>query len=425
MSSGASPYGRAGSRPFTIGAESIREGLVALAVASGFFVMYEPAPYDLLFMIAIAVFIATGVTLPRMLLPFLLLVALYQIGAMLTLTLVLDRADTRKWTIVGVFLAGTGVFYSLLLSHRTAIRARLIANAWVFAGAIGGALAIVGYFHLIPGSESLLIFGRAKATFKDPNVFAPYLIFPALVLMQRLYGAHSLRNAVYALAPLGLIMSGIFLSFSRGSWGHLVASAIVMTALSVLTAATPARRARIVLICGAAILGAVLLIAVLLTIPSVSSLFAERASLEQNYDVGKYGRFGRHIAGAHLALESPFGIGIFQFARIFGADVHNTYLNAFMSYGWLGGLALPTLVVVTAIYGGRYVLAPTPWRPIFICTYSTWIVLMMEAWVIDVDHWRHQWALLGMTWGFIAATELARRRDQAIDLRHPLRRHAR
>lgn len=398
-------------RGFTIGAEQLREGLVALAVASSFFVMYEPAPYDLLFLLAIVLFIATGVTLPRMLLPFLLMVALYQIGAILTLTLVLDRANTQKWTVVGLFLAGTGVFYSLLLAQRTEIRARLIANAWVFAGAIGGGLAIVGYFHLAPGADSLLIFGRAKATFKDPNVYAPYLVFPALVLIQRLYDAYDMRRVLYALIPLGLIMSGIFLSFSRGSWGHLIASAGIMTALTILAAPTPSRRARIVLICGAAMLGAALLIAVLLSLPSVSSLFAERASLEQNYDVGKYGRFGRHIAGAHLALVEPMGIGIFQFARIFGADVHNSYLNAFMSYGWLGGVALPTLVLVTAIYGARYVLAPTPWRPIFICTYSTWIVLMMEAWVIDVDHWRHQWALLGMTWGFIAAT--AKLRAQA------------
>ncbi|GLK81042.1 O-antigen ligase family protein [Methylopila turkensis] len=398
-------YGAAAPRRrLVIRAETLREGLVALAVVSGFFVMYEPAPYDLLFIVAIGLFAATGLTLPRMLLPFLLLVILYQLGAVLTLTLVLDRANTMKWTVVGVFLAGTGVFYALFLAERTGIRARLIANAWVIAGACGGALAIVGYFHLAPGSDKLLIFGRAKATFKDPNVFAPYLIFPALILIQRLYATDHLKRAAFMLVPLGLIMSGIFLSFSRGSWGHLIASAALMTGLTILASPTPARRARILLICGAAALGAALLIAVLLSMPSVSSLFAERASLEQNYDVGRYGRFARHIAGAQLAFDKPFGIGIYQFAKIFGADVHNTYLNAFMSYGWLGGLALPTLVILTFVYCVRYVLAPAPWRPIFICAFSTWAVLMMEAWVIDVDHWRHQWALLGMCWGFIVAT---------------------
>lgn len=404
-------------RRLTIGAEGLREGVVGLAVLSSFFVMYEPAPYDLLFMLAIVLFVATGLKLPRALLPFVALVALYQIGAILTLPLVLGFANTMKWTVVGVFLAATGVFYALLLAERTEIRARLIANAWVIAGAIGGLLAIVGYFHLAPGSDKLLIYGRAKATFKDPNVFAPYLIFPALILIQRLYAADGWKRIAFIVAPLGLIMSGVFLSFSRGSWGHLVASAVIMTALTILAAPTPARRARIVLICGAAALAAALLIAVLLSMPSVSSLFAERASLEQNYDVGRYGRFGRHVAGAQLALVEPMGIGIYQFAKIFGADVHNTYLNAFMSYGWIGGIALPTLVILTAVFATRHVLSPTPWRPIFICVYSTWTVLMLEAWIIDVDHWRHQWALLGMMWGLTAATSAYERGAREPPLR--------
>lgn len=391
-------------RPLTVGVETLREGLVALAVLTSFVVMFEPAPYDLLFVLAIVLFSLTGLTLPRTLLPFVTLVALYQLGAVLTLSLVISRPDTLKWTVVGVFLAVTGVFYALLLADRTEIRARLIANAWVVAAFFGGALAIIGYFHLGPGSDKFLLYGRAKGAFKDPNVYAPYLIFPALILIQRLYAADRLRQLIFILIPLGVIVSGIFLSFSRGSWGHLIASAALMTGLTILSSPTPARRARILLICCGAAVCATLLILVLLSLPSVSNLFAERASLEQGYDVGRYGRFGRHLLGAQIALVQPLGIGIYEFARLFGSDVHNTYLNAFLSYGWLGGISLIALVIVTAIYGGRYVLSPTPWRPIFICAYSTWLVLMMEAWVIDVDHWRHQWALLGVTWGLIAAT---------------------
>jgi hypothetical protein len=405
-------------RSLTISAEGQREGLVWLATASGFFVMYEPAPYDLIFILAIIAFACTGLKLPRALLPFVLLVLLYQVGAVLTLTLVYDRADTQKWTTVGIFLAGVGVFHALLLSERTEIRAKLIANAWVISGVIAGALAIVGYFHLAPFSDRLLVYSRAKATFKDPNVFAPYMIFPALVLIQRLYSSDFKRSLV-TLAPLGLIVAGIFLSFSRGSWGHLVASAAMMTALTILVAPTPAQRSRILLTCIAAALLSAVAIAILISLPSVGSLFAERASLEQNYDTEVGGRFANHVLGFRLALDKPMGIGIFQFAKRFGADVHNTYLNAFMSYGWLGGIAAPTLVLVTAGAGFRTVLTPTPWRPIYICTFSTWLVLMMEAWVIDVDHWRHQWALVGMMWGFIGAT-LAVQRQTAT--REALRR---
>ncbi|MFL1875451.1 O-antigen ligase family protein [Hansschlegelia beijingensis] len=403
MSDAGALPGRSARRPLTIRAETLREGVVWLAIASSFFVMFEPAAYDLLMVVAIVLFIGTGLKLPRALLPFLLLVILYQLGAVLTLTLVFDRADTQIWTTIGVFLAATGCFYSLFLAERTEIRARLIANAWVIAGVASGLLAIVGYFHLVPFADSLLRYNRAKGAFKDPNVFAPHLIFPALILIQRLY-ASDLKKSLLLVLPLGIIVAGVLLSFSRGSWGHLIASAALMTGLTVLTAPSPAARARILVTCVVATGLAALFLVILIQLPTVGSLFEQRASLEQSYDVEHGGRFANYVRGFRLALEKPFGIGIFQFSRRFGADVHNTYLNGFMSYGWLGGVSLAVLTLLTLFSGARYVLTPTPWRPVFICTFSTWVVLMIEAAVIDVDHWRHQWALLGMMWGFIAAT---------------------
>lgn len=401
-------------RRLVVTPDLIREGLVWIAVVSSFFVMFEPATYDLVLVGAAVLFVFTGLKLPRLLLPFLLLVVLYQLGAVITLTKVYSRPDTLKWTIVGIFLAITGCFYALFLVERTEARAKLITNAWVIAGAIGGTLAIVGYFHLAPFSDRLLLFGRAKGAFKDPNVYAPHLIFPALILIQRLY-VSDFKRSLLTLVPLGLIVAGILLSFSRGSWGHLVASAAMMTALTVLVAPSPGKRARILVTCFAAILAAVILIIGMLQLPTVASLFEERASLEQNYDVGHGGRFSNHVLGWRMALDEPFGIGIFQFAVRVGADVHNTYLNGFLSYGWLGGISLIVLTLLTLVYGFRYVLAPAPWRPIFICTFSTWTVLMVEAAVIDIDHWRHQWALLGMTWGFIAATAALERRRRRTD----------
>ncbi|WP_245479478.1 O-antigen ligase family protein [Hansschlegelia zhihuaiae] len=399
-------------RRFRLTTEDVREGIVWLAVATSFFVMFEPAAYDLLIVGSLVLFAFTGLKLPRTLLPFLLLVILYQLGAVVTLNKVFDRPDTLKWTIVGIFLAATGVFFALFLAERTEERARLIANAWLVAGVISGGLAIIGYFHLVPFSDKLLLFSRAKGAFKDPNVYAPHLIFPALVLIQRLYSSDLKRSLIW-LALLGAVMAGVFLSFSRGSWGHLIASAAVMTTFTILVAPSPGSRARILVTCIAAAGAGALLIIGLLQIPAVGDLFAERASLEQNYDVGHGGRFSNHVIGWRIALDQPLGIGIFQFGKVVGADVHNTYLNGFLSYGWLGGISLIVMTALTLVFGFRYVLVATPWRPVFICCFSTWMVLMVEAAVIDVDHWRHQWALLGMTWGFVAANAAWERRRAA------------
>ena len=77
----------------------------------------------------------------------------------------------------------------------------------------------------------------------------------------------------------------------------------------------------------------VALIAVLLSFDSIAEMFKQRASFDQSYDEGRFGRFGRHILGADMALDLPFGIGPLQFHNYFPEDTHNSYLNAFMSGG--------------------------------------------------------------------------------------------
>ena len=87
-------------------------------------------------------------------------------------------------------------------------------------------------------------------------------------------------------------------------------------------------------------------------------MFKQRASFDQSYDEGRFGRFGRHILGAEMALDLPFGIGPLQFNRYFPEDTHNSYLNAFMSGGWISGVCYPALVFVTVDHGLSLHLRP-------------------------------------------------------------------
>ncbi len=114
-------------------------------------------------------------------------------------------------------------------------------------------------------------------------------------------------------------------------------------AISFVTSRAPSERLRIALIAILGTLVALLLVAALLSIGQVAELFKERATLDQNYDLGHLGRFGRYILGFDLMLDRPLGIGPLQFSKsYFSEDPHNTFLNAFMSGGWLGGLAYLT-----------------------------------------------------------------------------------
>jgi hypothetical protein len=106
------------------------------------------------------------------------------------------------------------------------------------------------------------------------------------------------------------------------------------------------------------------------------------------------------VLGAVMALDLPFGIGPLQFNRC----PHNSYLNAFMSGGWLSGLCYPTLVLLTLLHGLRCVFVAAPWRPITIAVYAAFIGAASESVIIDGDNWRHYFLLLGMLWGLIIAT---------------------
>ncbi len=169
---------------------------------------------------------------------------------------------------------------------------------------------------------------------------------------------------------------------------------------------------RVALLCIFGIGAAALVVMALLSFDTVSKVFAERASLEQSYDLGEFGRFNRHWLGFVLALSKPFGIGMLQFGPLYGEDTHNTYLNAFMSYGWLGGTTWPAIVVLTIVVGWRYCLAPSPWRPVFISIVSTYSFVVCEAWIIDIDHWRHVWLLFGLIWGLAIATARLERQER-------------
>jgi hypothetical protein len=163
-------------------------------------------------------------------------------------------------------------------------------------------------------------------------------------------------------------------------------------------------RVRIVLVVTVGIGVVAVLVAALLSLDQVADLFSQRATLEQSYDVGRYGRFGRYLLGAGLALEHPFGIGPLQFARFFPEDPHNTFLNSFMSGGWLAGFGYLTLSAVTVVLSTRFLFVPTPWQAIYQATYAAYLATVVESVIIDIDHWRHYFLIIGVLWGLMSAT---------------------
>ena len=232
-------------------------------------------------------------------------------------------------------------------------------------------------------------------------MFAAFLVLPGLLILQRMLAGR--RSAFLGGGILLLIvMGGLFLSFSRAAWGQFVFCAILLMALTFVTSRSASERFRIVAV---AIVGAVVaaaFVAVLLSVDQVAALFEERASLSQSYDAGHTGRFGRYFLAISMALDYPFGMGPLQFQ--FPEAPHNIYLNSFITGGWISGAAYLTLTLVTLVAGWRFILVATPWQPTYLAVYAAFVGVAAESIIIDSDHWRHYFLIVGVLWGLMAVS---------------------
>jgi hypothetical protein len=384
---------------------AVQRLLVWLVAASGAIVFIEPSPYEIMTLGAAVLFCATGLRMRLVLVPLLLLLTLINLGYSISAIPFYDKPEVASWIATSWYMAVTVMFFAMVMSEDTTARLDMLRSGLVVGALVAAVSGIVGYLNLVPGGYDLLtLYGRARGTFKDPNVLGAFLILPALFALQSVVSDHfakACRNGV----AFGIMALAILLAFSRAAWGGLAITAAFMLALMILTSRTSAQRSRIVMIYVVAVVLLVLLIAVLLSFDSIAEMFKQRASFDQSYDEGRFGRFGRHILGADMALDLPFGIGPLQFHNYFPEDTHNSYLNAFMSGGWLSGLCYPTLIAVTVVMGFRHLLRPVPWQRIYLAVFAAFLGTVGEAFIIDTDHWRHFWMMLGTMWGMFATAQ--------------------
>jgi hypothetical protein len=352
---------------------------------------------------AAVLFFATGLRLRLAFMPLLLLVVLLNLGYSVGAISLFGDSEVFNWIMTSWYMAVTVIFLAMVIAEDTSARLEMLRGGLIVGAMIASVAAAAGYFNLVPGGHDLLtLYERARGTFKDPNVLGAFLILPALFTLQSVV-SEPLARAFRSAVAFGIIALAILLAFSRAAWGGLMLTSAFMLALMVLTSSSRAERSRIVAIAVLAVLAGAALIAVLLSFDSISEMFRQRASLEQSYDEGRFGRFGRHILGAQMALDLPFGIGPLQFHRYFPEDTHNSYLNAFMSGGWLSGICYPALILLTVVFGFRQLFVRVPWQRPYLAIYSAFLGTVGESFVIDTDHWRHFWMMLGAIWGMIAA----------------------
>jgi hypothetical protein len=399
--------------------ERLINAVLFVLICSSSFIVVEPAPYEAIFVLLCVVGVIGRMRVEPAVIPLMLLLLFWNLSGAVALIELIEDITLVKFIVISIYLSMTAVVFACLFAHDCVRRVELVRAGYIFAAVVVTIAGIIGYFKI--GGEALAAkltwAERATGTFKDPNLLGNWLVLPIVYLFQRmLVDRIRVTTAILTL----FLLFGLLLSFSRAAWGVLVFVSLATMAMMWLTAETTKFRMRIVTFTVIAAVVIAAAVAVMLSFEQIRDLMMTRLKVVQSYDAGPMGRFGRHIIGFLITFDHPIGLGAFEFARLYGEAAHNTFLKSFVTYGWLGGLSYLTMVVVTLWLAVRNMFVKTPWQQLFIPISITYVGLIGESFIIDIDHWRHFHLLTGLVWGLsIATARYKRHRAQAMSAAAP------
>lgn len=380
-----------------ISSGSLAALLVAGAMGTSSIVFSEPAIADVLMAgVIVGVPVLGAGVLGRVttanLALWLIIVAFGVFGT----TFSVSTANPLVHQLVTLYLALGAATLAAYVAQDPLPRFHLIMTFYTVGALIAAGAGILGYFTQ---SELLTNFGRARGTFKDPNVLGAAMV-PAMVYCLWAIFRQPPFRAIIAAGAAGVLAIALLLSFSRGAWAAAVVSLMIAAWLILVTSTKTKEIVRFAVLSGLGLLCLILALGALLRMDAVKSLFEQRASLNQSYDLGPEGRFGGQRKAIRLILDNPLGIGTHTFRTIkHPEEAHNVYLTTFMNAGWIGGLLYVISIIVTAIVGFRGVLSRGPLQGPFVIAAASFGGLAAEGLIIDSDHWRHFFILMGLVWG--------------------------
>jgi len=413
---------------WTISRSTALSLVLGLAILTSSIVFSEPAPVDVLmagFIVALCLLRdgRLGIFTIANLACWLPIIALSLIATSISP----DFETALKHQVVTLFLVLGAVAIAAFIANDPQPRATLVLNCYVVGVALACILAYIGYFKLLPGAYDLFTnYGRARGSFKDPNVFGAAAGPAIAYLVWLLLRLPSSKTLIPAL--LCLFMTPAFLiSFSRGAWISLAVSLAVIGFIAVTRTRRRSDRVRMVIYAVVGMVVVSITLVAVLQIPKVSDLMRERASLSQGYDEGPEGRFGGQKKAVGLIMENPvLGIGTHTFRDIHHhEEAHNVYLTMFLNGGWISGLLFISSVLLTFAIGLNGAMKMGALQGLFAVSTAALAGLIVEGLVIDVDHWRHFFIFLGLIWGLSdshSASSLTNQRAGDRDLTdHPSR----
>ncbi len=367
------------------------EALFVVAFVLLAVVRTNPAPVDLIFALLVVSTLSRGRPFARV--PPLIGVGLVLFG-ILSIASTINALDGRRALVFGsttVYLIVlalwlTGMFENAALTRR-ALKAYVLVAV---ASAIIGILALEVPF---PGRALFLYDSqRPMALFKDPNVFGPFLVPAAAIMLEELIRPRLLGwNARRSFLAFATLSAGVVFSFSRAGWLNLGIAIAVVVCVYAGRKRGLAATARSI---GAIALCALLGIGLLVSTGSLS--FLESRSHLINYDTQ---RFAAQSTALEHASTHVLGFGPGQSEVELNISTHSLYARVGYEQGLLGLALMIGILGATLLVAVELVARDSDLHGLgSAALLASWIGLLANSFFVDTLHWRHLWVVAAFIW---------------------------
>ena len=383
---------------------SVRTGLIWLMFSFSSLVFIEPAPFDgLLILIGVSFFLSGLRVAPFLSTPFFFLSG-YMVANIIATLFAPDPIACVKHMAVTFLLIFSWIFYASVIYDRPAHMYKIIFQGYITAAVIAVLLGLIGFLKVTPYYESFLLYGRVKGPFKDPNVFAPFLIPVVMYLIYQLENTKEKLKFYSKMMLLLFVAMGILMSFSRGALINLGLSCVLYAYFRFSTAKSKADTAGLVKIISMIVMAiAGIAIWAVITIDDVAQMFTVRAQLVQDYDQGSDGRFDAILNAVLVSIAHPLGIGPGQSSVVLALDPHNLLVHIMVETGFLGVISFVCFLIVTLMESYKLCKQSSEIQNICIIIFVCLVATLFESIIIHSTHWRHLYLLFGLLWGSIVA----------------------
>lgn len=382
-----------------------------LLFVAGFFLLaavrFQPAPVDLVFVLLILATTLTRRDSPRLPPSIALALPVFALLTIVSLVNAQSMSHSLLFEAITLYLLVVAVWLTSMFADGDLTRRAI--KAYIYSGVFSSVIAVAALHIHYPGASTFLYDPhRAEGLFKDPNVFGPYLVPAAVIVLEefarpRLLDWSGRRKLVVFI----ILTSGVIEAFSRAAWLNFaiaVATVLVIYAWRRRGFASAVKALTALCVCAAVGFGA---------LAATGSLhFLAQRSHEQAYDKN---RFASQATGLKDAAAHVFGYGPGEVDTHLQVSTHNIFARVAFEQGLPGLAVLIVLFASTAFAAiGSAVRDGNVHGIGSAALLGSWLGLVPNSFFIDTLHWRHLWVVAALIWYGWSQTA---RRQQAVPTR--------